>query len=417
MIPRRDMMFGRIAVKNGFMTSTQLNECVDILKQRISINSDASLESIAVQKEYLTPEQISAIAIAVNRITKDSEKRALSVVGYEIISKIGEGGIGVVYKARQLSMNRIVALKILHKRLVKDEEFRKRFLLEARLAGKLSHPNLLDVYDVGKEGWKYYFSMEFIEGESVEDILTQSGKMLPIAAIDIALQVAKAIKYLKEHNIVHCDIKPGNILIAKDGTAKLGDFGFVRIGMELNLSDENSVLGTPEYISPEQATGEKNIDFRSDLYSLAVTLYHMLTGKPPYEGTSGIIMQKHVKGELPDPLSINPSLSQETCAVLKKTLERDPNDRYQTVDAFIEELTAARMAEDPYGMDDVTFENGSSVVSVLKKERFLSQKHSNRVTELERKMKIFKIHFLLALAVLALSVILNLYLFIKYLWN
>jgi serine/threonine-protein kinase len=343
---------------------------------------------------------------------RDTGNDQISISGYEILSKIGEGGLGTVYKARQISIDRIVALKVFHKKWVGDEEFKERFLLEGRLAGKLCHPNLITVYDVGKEDWKYYFSMEFIEGESVEDILNRSGQMAPARAISAVIHVAKAINYLKEHDIVHCDIKPGNILISREGAVKLGDFGFVRIGMELKLADENSVLGTPEYLSPEQAMGQKTIDFRSDIYSLGVTLFHMVTGKPPYEGDSSVIMRKHVKGEMPDPRAINPNLGREICALLKKMTAREPQDRYQTVEELIKDLSAARLAEDPHSSEDVSLEE-SAVLAALKRERFLTQKYSEEVTQLREKFANFRLYFFLITGVLAFSVILNIFLFFK----
>jgi serine/threonine-protein kinase len=343
---------------------------------------------------------------------RDIENEEISISGYEVLSKIGEGGLGVVYKARQISIDRIVALKVCHKKWAGDEEFKERFLLEGRLAGKLCHPNLITVFDVGKEDWKCYFSMEFVEGQSVEDILNRSGKMTPARAINTVIQVAKAINYLKDHNIVHCDIKPGNILIAREGTVKLGDFGFVRIGLELNLSDKDSVLGTPEYISPEQALGQKNIDFRSDIYSLGVTLFDMVTGKPPYDGDSSVVMRKHVKGEMPDPRAINPDLGREICALLKKMTAREPEDRYQTVEELIKDLSVARLAEDPHSPEDVSLEE-STVLSALKRERFLAQKYSEEVAELKEKFANFKLYFFLAVGVLTLSVVLNIYLFFK----
>jgi serine/threonine-protein kinase len=353
--------------------------------------------------------------MALKHNTGDEE---ISVSGYEILSKIGEGGLGAVYKARQLSMDRIVALKVFHEKWVQDEEFKKRFILEARLVGKLSHPNLITIYDVGKENGKYYFSMELVEGESVEDILNLSQKMEPARAISIIIQIAKAINYLKEHEIVHCDMKPGNILISRDGGVKLGDFGFVRIGMELArpvgqpIGDGGTVLGTPEYISPEQAMGKKRIDFRSDIYSLGISLFHMVTGKPPYDGDSTIIMRKHVKGEMPDPRTINPHLGREICAILKKMTALDPNDRYQTVEELIKDLTIARLAEDPHSPEDVTLEE-STVLSALKRERHLAQKYSEEASELKESAANYKLYFFLAVGVLALSVILNIYLFLR----
>jgi serine/threonine protein kinase len=387
-----------------------MKEVLDILETGEDDGNDFT--AVALNKGYVQKPQASAIALACDRLERDGEKQSMAVRGYDIIGKIGEGGLGVVYKALQRSMNRIVALKILHKKWLEDEEFRKRFLLEARLMGKLSHSNLISVFDVGKQDWKYYFSMEYIEGISVEDILDRQGAMDTVKAIDVVVQVAKALNYLKENGIVHCDIKPGNILLTKDNIAKLGDFGFVRIGRELDrqLEDENSVLGTPEYISPEQALGEKNIDFRSDLYSLGVTLFHMVTGRPPYEGPSGVVMQKHVKGELPDPRVYNRGLSKELCNTIRKLMARQPQDRYSNIEALLEDLAVARLAEDPRGSDAQI--GKTTILSALKREKMLAQRYSKHADKLEESVANFKLYFFLALGVLILSLVLNLYLFI-----
>jgi serine/threonine protein kinase len=410
LVTKRDITMGKLAVKNGFMTPQQMKDVLDLLE---SSDGASGFVAAAVEQGLLEKRQGAAITLACDRMERDSEKQSMSVAGYEIISKIGEGGLGVVYKALQKSMNRVVALKILHRKWLDDEEFRKRFLLEARLMGKLSHPNLINVYDVGKEDWKYYFSMEFIEGVSVEELLDRFGAMDVTRSIDIVTQVAKAINYLQEQGIVHCDIKPGNVLLTKDDIAKLGDFGFVRIGRELDrqIEGDDSVLGTPEYISPEQALGEKAIDWRSDIYSLGVTLFHMVTGRPPYEGPSGAIMQKHVKGELPDPRTYNRDLSRELCNVIRRMMARQPSDRYESVERLIEDLAVARMAEDPRGSD--AHVGKTTILSALKREKMLAERYSMQASELKESVANYKLYFFLALGVLILSLVLNLYLFIK----
>ena len=411
MVTKRDITMGKLAVKNGFMSPQQMKDIVDLLDNDKGAYPD--FITTALKKGIIHKRQASAVTLACDRIERDSEKQSMAVNGYDIVSKIGEGGLGVVYKGMQKSMNRVVALKILHRKWLDDEEFRKRFLLEARLMGKLSHPNLINVYDVGKQDWKYYFSMEYIEGVSVEDVLDQYGSMEISRAIDIVMQVAKALNYLKDQGIVHCDIKPGNILLTKDNIAKLGDFGFVRIGRDLDrqLEGQDSVLGTPEYISPEQALGEKNIDWRSDMYSLGVTLFHMVTGRPPYEGPSGAIMQKHVKGDMPDPRTFNRDLSRELCNVIKKMMERQPGNRYPSIESLLEDLAVARVAEDPRGSDAQV--GKTTILSALKREKLLAERYSAQATELKESVSNFKLYFFLALGVLVLSLILNFYLFLK----
>jgi serine/threonine-protein kinase len=171
------------------------------------------------------------------------------------------------------------------------------------------------------------------------------------------------------------------------------------------------VLGTPEYISPEQALGEKNIDWRSDIYSLGVTLFHMVTGKPPYEGPSGAIMQKHVKGDFPDPRTYNRSLSWDLCKVIKKMMARYPDDRYQSVEELTEDLAVARMSEDPRASESAM--GKTAILSALKREKMLTERYAHQASAFRERVANFKLYFLLALGVLVLSLALNLYLFIK----
>lgn len=403
-----DLMYGKLAVKNGFMTPEQLRETMSTLSE----NSNLTFGQVALKRGFITEEQLKAVRLAYERMLKDKQKKEMSVMGYEILSMIGEGGLGVVYRARQISMNRLVALKILHKKWVDDEEFRKRFLLEARLLGKLNHPGLITVYDVGKEDWKYYFSMELIEGRTVEDMVDKDGPLPVPYAIDIAIQVAKVINYLKEQGVVHCDIKPGNIIVSKDDIAKLGDFGFARIGLELGKEMDETVLGTPEYISPEQAMGEKDLDFRSDIYSLGVSLYHMVTGKPPYEGPSGIVMRKHLKAEIPDAKEENPNVSRDISRILKKMMAKSPDERYQSVEELMGELAVARFSEDPKASDSLV--GRTTILSAIKKEKMLSRKYQEELEDLRLKIGSYKIYLLVALITLILSILLNIFLLLKY---
>ncbi|MHC4660466.1 MAG: serine/threonine protein kinase [Planctomycetota bacterium] len=402
----RDISYGKIAVKNGFMNQKQVDECIEVVDKEDDLGNNTSFEEVAVSRNYLDDKQAQAVSVAYKRIKKDSEKRSMSIEGYEILTKIGEGGLGVVYKARQISMNRIVALKILHRRWLNDEEFKKRFLLEARLVGKLSHQNLIKVFDVGKEDWKYFFTMEFIEGESVEDILDRQGKLDTMRAINIAIQSARALKHIKETmNIVHCDIKPGNILLTLDNVAKLGDFGFVRSNLVSVDGEEGTVLGTPDYISPEQAAGKEDIDYRSDIYSLGASLYHMVTGKPPFEGTASGIMRAHIRQDLPTPRSINPKLTGELSSTIEKMMEKKPEDRYQDYGELFEELELARIAEDPEAADIIR--EKQDIIDAFKKEKLRTRKGKEEVSELKEKLADYRLFLIIAIVILLISLSIN----------
>ena len=207
---------------------------------------------------------------------------------YEVIEKIGEGGMSVVYKAKDRLLNRYVAIKILRPEFIKDEQFVENFRRESQAAAGLSHPNIVNVYDVGKEGNIHFIVMELIEGQSLSHIIEEKGKIEYQDAISIAKQVASALGLAHRNGIIHRDVKPHNILITPDGTAKLADFGIARTISRESLAEGNEkIMGSVHYFSPEQARGVY-VDERSDIYSLGIVLFEMLTGKVPFDGDNPI---------------------------------------------------------------------------------------------------------------------------------
>jgi len=346
--------FEQLAVENGLVTEIQVQECLAV--QGVARRDDRepdSVEQIMISKGYMSEEEVRAIKTALGRMSRDEEKEKggsdapLRIGNYEIIGKIGDGGLGTVYKARQISMSRDVALKVLHKKWLTDEEFKKRFLLEARLAGRLSHQNLIQVYDVGRDRGIYYFSMEFVDGETIEDQIEREGPLEVATAIDFVIQVMRSIAYIKNFDIVHRDIKPGNMMVTRKGVVKLGDFGFVKSKLDPMIATEGEVLGTPDYISPEQAMGLDTIDWRSDEYSLGASLYHMVSGRPPYEGSGSAVMRQHIKADLPDPRTINPKIPDAVVQILERMMAKDPTDRYQDTEQMFEDLELVKMGHDP----------------------------------------------------------------------
>ncbi|HON44632.1 MAG TPA: serine/threonine-protein kinase [Planctomycetota bacterium] len=262
--------------------------------------------------------------------------------GYQVKAVLGEGGLGVVYLAKQLSMKRNVALKVLYSQWMRDTEFRKRFLLEARIAGKLSHPNLIQVFDVGYDNERYYFSMEYVKGLTIEDMIMQEEKLSVPRALDYCLQVLEALQYIWERNLIHRDIKPNNIMVNSRNVAKLGDFGFVKSPGDEALTASDFVLGTPDYMSPEQAMGKEKLDYRCDIYALGASLYHMVTGQAPYSGSASMVIKKHIKENIPSPLEIDPTLPESVCFVIEKMMAKSPDDRYQTYEELKEDLLAIK---------------------------------------------------------------------------
>ncbi|MHC4390444.1 MAG: serine/threonine protein kinase [Planctomycetota bacterium] len=398
-ITNKEQGLSKLAVRNGFLTTEQVEELFNELDEarREGSADGVTFDALAVERGFLTSQQATAVALAYARLRKDAEKQRWAIPGYEIFSKIGEGGLGVVFKARQVSMNRIVALKILHKRWLNDEEFKQRFLIEARLVGKLSHQNLIKVFDVGRHEWKYYFSMEFIEGETLEELIEREGPLDVLRAVDITIHMTRAIKYLTKFEIVHCDIKPSNILLTADGVAKLGDFGFVKSNLEITEMEEGAVLGTPDYIAPEQAQGLKDLDYRVDIYSLGISLYHMVTRSTPYEGSVSSIMRKHIRGELPSPKTLNPNLPDALVRVIERMCAADREKRYQSCDELFEDLELLKLKEKTGRNYDV---EKSELVNVLQLEKARSLEQQLQKIDIAERLRRMTLLFWIAAALL-----------------
>lgn len=254
--------------------------------------------------------------------------------GYAVLEQIAKGGMGSVYKAKQLALGRIVALKRLSTRL-EGGEFLQRFLTEAKAAAKLSHPNIVQVYDIGHEHGFHFIAMEFVEGDSLKARIESKGALPPLDAVRIGIDVASALACAHESNIIHRDIKPDNVMIGEKGQVKVADFGLAKLlggslGDDGHLTQDGLGLGTPHYMAPEQATNAKGADHRADVYSLGVTIYHMLTGRPPFEGTSALdIVNKHGCETPVPPCEYNPDIPSSLCDVVSKMMAKKPEDRYQ----------------------------------------------------------------------------------------
>ena len=269
------------------------------------------------------------------------------LAGYEVSELLGAGGMGKVYLARQISIDRPVALKILAARLAENENFTKRFIREAQAAGRLLHQNLVTVFDAGKEGNTYYFSMEYVEGESLSKLIFERGKLPVGESLAIVRQVAEALNCAFEHGIIHRDIKPDNIMITASGRVKLADLGLAKDiesdGGESGLTVAGSVMGTPHYLAPEQARNSRDVDQRADVYSLGCTLYHSLTGKVPFSGSSTYeILRKH---ETDEPVfTADCGIPEPVQALVRRMMAKEPQERPQTpreVLAAIDEIIGA----------------------------------------------------------------------------
>jgi|GEM_PF-2322615 len=263
---------------------------------------------------------------------------------YEIIARIGRGGTGVVYKVRQTSLDRLVALKTLHPALADDAEFIARFHREAKAAAALNHTNLVQVHAAGETDGLQWFAMEFVEGESAQTRLKRKERLDPAEAIAISIHVATALEYgWRKAHLIHRDIKPDNIFLSIDGEVKLGDFGLAKsAGENQSLTMTGVSMGTPYYISPEQGQGKKVVDLRTDIYSLGCTLFHLVTGRTPYSGDTALaVMLQHVNEPVPNPQEAWPAFPAELAHVVVKMMAKNPAERQQDYAEVIADLRRA----------------------------------------------------------------------------
>ena len=264
---------------------------------------------------------------------------------YEIVGELGQGAMGVVYKATDPLIDRIVAIKTITLSLALEEreEYEARFYQEAKAAGRLSHPNIVTIFDVGRSGDIAYIAMEFLQGRELRDILNDE-KLLPVdQGIDIVAQVAMGLAYAHEHGIIHRDIKPSNIMVGRDGHAKITDFGIARMASSGVRTQTGMVLGSPKYMSPEQVMG-KLTDQRSDIFSLGVMLYEMLTGQPPFMGENvNAIMYQTLNAVPQPPSSLNPAVPDMLNFIVAKALAKELEHRYQNARDLANDLRACRV--------------------------------------------------------------------------
>ncbi|MGB7597668.1 MAG: serine/threonine-protein kinase [Gallionella sp.] len=263
---------------------------------------------------------------------------------YEVLGELGQGAMGVVYKAKDPLIDRVVAIKTINLSLAMDEkeEYEGRFYQEAKAAGRLNHPNIVTIYDVGKSGDVAYIAMELLEGRELRDIMNE-GALLPIdQVLNIVAQVAQGLAYAHEHDIVHRDVKPSNIMVIRDGHVKITDFGIARMASSSVRTQTGMVLGSPKYMSPEQVMG-KTIDQRSDIFSLGVMLYEMLTGQAPFDGENvNAIMYQTLNAVPAPPSTINPAVPEMVNFIVAKALAKGLEDRYQNAKDFAVDLRTCR---------------------------------------------------------------------------
>jgi serine/threonine-protein kinase len=312
-----------------------------------SRDSSPSLLEIMVDAKVLTRSQMVRLLQE-----KGDGPRKLEIPGYKILDRLGRGSMGAVYKANQLSVDRVVAVKVLLDSLAQNKEFIKRFEREAKIAAKLSHNNVVNAIDAGEAGGRFFFVMEYIEGPTIKDYLDKNKVFEEKEAIRIVMAVAEALKHANHRGLIHRDIKPENVILTKDGGVKLADLGLARLtdDEKWGLSEAGMAIGTPYYISPEQVRGQTDIDIRADIYSLGATLYHMVTGRVPYSGDNpSEVMRKHVDTgvQLVPPDHLNTKLSSGLGMVVETMLSKNREYRYANPDDLILDLKCLIQGESP----------------------------------------------------------------------
>jgi len=359
--PGMDTQLGKAVVDARLATAAEVAACIAKRAKLKEAGRDIELSEILVKAGIVTANQLKRLA---NPADDSISSSLAQIPGYQVMQKIGAGAMASVYKAKQLSLDRIVAIKILPKRMSEDPEFVKRFYKEGRAAARLNHNNIVQAIDVGEYGGFHYFVMEFVDGKTVYDEMAARRAYGEADALKIIIQMARALEHAHAKGFIHRDVKPKNIMLTKDGTAKLADMGLAREAGDVAAAaaEKGRAYGTPYYISPEQVRGVEDVDFRADIYSLGATLYHMVTGRVPFEGdTPTSIMHKHLKEPLVPPDHINPSISTGMAEVIECAMAKDRATRYQSTSDLLVDLERVARGEAPLqarsGYSDKLLEN------------------------------------------------------------
>ncbi len=349
MNPETQVMFEKLVVQRGLITAEQLAEGKRLQEESAAAGRDpGTLLDALLEKGYGDRKKLEEL-VQVARV-RSGEQR-ISIGGFKLLERIGRGGTGAVYRASQVSMGRLVAVKLMKPKLAADKRHLERFLREARASARLNHPNIVQGIDAGNDKGYYYFAMEFVDGDTLMQSIRREGHLPEDRCIEIGIQVARALEHADKFGIIHRDVKPQNILIDRNsGVAKLADLGLAKsaAATDTSVTQVGVAMGTPHYISPEQARGEEKIDRRSDIYSFGATLYHAATGTVPFEDASApVVMSKHIAARLDPPQRRNPNLSTRFSRVIQKMMAKKREDRYQTASELLEDLERIASGEQP----------------------------------------------------------------------
>ena len=340
-----ETMLGKLIVHRGLATDEEVELCHALQREATESDDPRTLGDLLIENKFLTPRQL-------DRLKREFEEKKSTeqIPGYKIKQKIGSGAMATVFLAKQLSLDRLVAIKVLPRKLSANKSFIDRFYKEGRAAAQLNHPNIVSAYDVGKAGNHHYFVMEYVDGQTVFDYILK-GHRNEEKAINIVIQVAEALQHAHERGFIHRDVKPKNIMLSSRGKAKLADLGLARALSDKDAAESEAgrAYGTPYYISPEQIRGEVKIGPAADIYGLGATFYHMVTGRVPFEGKNpSAVMHKHLKAKLTPPDHLNPKLSAGSGLVIEKMMAKNPRDRYERVADLLVDLKLIAEGQPPH---------------------------------------------------------------------
>ena len=399
-----DTILGRMVVDQRLCTEEEVRKCIEEKKTR-SPENPSTLEQLLLEKNFVTTTQVGRL----KNLIRESKDASTQIPGYKILGKLGSGAMAVVYKAKQVSLDRTVAVKVLPKKFVQKSDYVERFYKEGRLAARMNHNNIVQAIDVGEVGGLYYFVMEYVEGKTLYDDLSQGKIFDENEAIDLILQLASALGHAHSLGLIHRDVKPKNIMINNDNVVKLADMGLARETSDMKAArhEQGKAFGTPYYIAPEQIRGLVDIDGRADIYALGATLFHMVTGRVPYEASSpSEVMKKHLKEPLTPPDHINTALTAGISEVIEGMMAKDRDNRYRNMDELVTDLRAVRegrpplLARQKFNVEALEqLEEGMALETMVGEERMYSE-------EVVGKYRMFIIILGALSAMLALAVVL-----------
>jgi len=342
MRPEDDAIVAEVALRRGWVDRETLGRALELQTAASAIELDERLLDILVAKRFITDRQARDLEEEIGLGRLAQAEHCEEIEGYRILGKLGQGGMGAVFKAVERSTTRLVALKVLSPELAREPQLVERFTREAKAIGRVSHPNVVGGLAAGRSGDYHYYAMDYVEGQDLYDALADGP--LPIERVlDVAAQMAGALAHIESLGLVHRDIKPSNIIVTADGTARLCDLGLARAPEDPSVTDTGIPIGTPHYAAPELAMGSKDVDIRADIYALGATLYHLATGSYPFGAESGAsLLLKHIQERLRPPIELRPDMPRGLNGLICRMMAKKPGKRFQSPQELLRAVASVR---------------------------------------------------------------------------